>query len=101
METSVKKIKLAVEVEEEESKQVSSQLFQVSLEKISSSAGDYVRVQCSLCPIKPMMTSMRSHVRSHHQINIKEYKEIYGPLVPLEVMQFLIILLLQGCHQLF
>ena len=70
-------------VEEEESEPVSS-------EKISCSTLDYVRMQCSLCPVKPRMASMRNHIKKLHHINIKEYREIYGLLVPLQVMLILL-----------
>ena len=86
-ETPVKKVKMELKMNEEE-------IGQVSSDKMSSSTSDYVRVQCSLCPVKPTMTCMRQHVRSHHQINITEYKEMYGPLVPLQVMLLLIMFLL-------
>ena len=52
--------------------------------RISNDLADRVQVQCKLCSITMTRSRLRSHTRAAHDMTIKDYSELTGPIILIE-----------------
>ena len=45
---------------------------------VSNDLTDYVLVECKMCGVRKPMTFLRAHTKSHHNVTITQYKEMFG-----------------------